>query len=546
MANVPEFIQQWERHCREVESSALPANFRAVLDDAAHHYGERLALQFIDSGDPGLTFSELRAAVMRVASAYSRIGIGEGAHVAVMIPNRVEFPLTWLALACLGAVMVPTNVSYTSGELDYVCNDARVSYLVIDASLLPVFEGMQDRPAALADSNVIVVGDGDGDGDERYRRYEEIVAAADPGFEPPTEPGPDALLNIQYTSGTTGFPKGCMQTQRYWIVLGRTAGSMSAPVRSLLTDHPYFYMDPQWELMWGLLDGVTVYAVGRMSTSRFWERVRKYDIEWAWFPNPVLKLPAEPNDADNPIRAFAAGWISAAAIKEAEARYGAPVRSAYGMTEIGGGTFVPLEIPDDDILDTVGLRAPFRELRIVDDNGSDVPDGTPGELIVRGDGLFLGYYNKPEANAGSFYADWFRTGDMFIRTESGYYKIIGRYKDMIRRSDENISAMEVEYVVRMLDAVREAAAVPVPDDYRGEELKIYVSLKDGLTQADCEPDAIIEHCRAHLAPFKIPRYIAYVETMPYTPSNKVAKHALTAGVDDLRKDAWDDQDKAWR
>ena len=540
MANVRDFIQQWEQRCREVESTELPANFRAVLDIAARKYEDRLALQFIDSDDPGLTFSELRDAVMRVASAYS--GIGAGTHVAVMIPNRVEFPLTWLALACIGAVMVPTNVSYTSGELDYVFNDARVSYLVIDASLLPVFEAMQDRPAALTDSKVVVIGDGD----DRYRRYEEIVAAADPAFEPPTEPGPDALLNIQYTSGTTGFPKGCMQTQRYWIVLGRTAGSMSAPVRSLLTDHPYFYMDPQWELMWGLLDGVTVYAVGRMSTSRFWQRVRKHNIEWAWFPNPILKLPAEPNDADNPIRAFAAGWISAAAIKEAEARYGAPVRSAYGMTEIGGGTFVPLEIPDDGILDTVGLRAPFRELRIVDDSGHDVPAGTPGELIVRGDGLFLGYYDKPDANAESFYGDWFRTGDMFVRTESGYYKIIGRYKDMIRRSDENISAMEVEHVVRMLDAVREAAAVPVPDDYRGEELKMYVSLKNGLTQADCRPDTIIEHCRLHLAPFKIPRYVAYVETMPYTPSNKVAKHEMTADVEDLRTGAWDDQDEVWR
>ena len=110
----------------------------------------------------------------------------------------------------------------------------------------------------------------------------------------------------------------------------------------------------------------------------------------------------------------------------------------------------------------------------------------------------------------------------------------------------DISAMEVEHVVRMLDAVREAAAVPVPDDYRGEELKMYVSLKNGLTQADCRPDTIIEHCRLHLAPFKIPRYVAYVETMPYTPSNKVAKHEMTADVEDLRTGAWDDQDEVWR
>jgi crotonobetaine/carnitine-CoA ligase len=242
---------------------------------------------------------------------------------------------------------------------------------------------------------------------------------------------------------------------------------------------------------------------------------------------------------------FAAGAISAAAIKEAEARFNAPVRTAYGMTEIGAGTWVPEEITDNDILDTVGLRAPFRELRVVDDNGDDVPDGTPGELIVRGDGLFLGYYKKPEANAESFYGDWFRTGDMFVRTERGYYKIIGRFKDMIRRSAENISAMEVEHVVREIDAIREAAAVPVPDDYRGEEVKVYVQLKPGFTVEDCDPPSILEHCRSRLAPFKVPRFIAYRDEMPYTPSNKVAKHEIVAGIDDLRAGSFDADAGRW-
>ena len=269
-------------------------------------------------------------------------------------------------------------------------------------------------------------------------------------------------------------------------------------------------MDPQWELVWGLLSGATVYAVGRMSTTRFWERVRAHDIEWAWFPNPILKLPKQEDDGTNPIRMFAAGAISAEAIHEAEARFNAPVRSAYGMTEIGAGTWVPEVVGDDEILETVGLRAPYRELRIVDENGNDVPDGTPGELVVRGDGLFLGYYKQPDANIESFHDDWFRTGDMFVKTENGFYKIIGRFKDMIRRSAENISAMEVEHVVREIDEVAEAAAVPVPDDYRGEEVKIYVQLKPGLSSDDCPPETIIEHCRERLAPFKVPRFVAYL------------------------------------
>jgi crotonobetaine/carnitine-CoA ligase len=535
------YQETWQRRCLEVEALELPHDFRELLDNAVARYGEQKAIEFIDDG-VSLTYAALHREVMCIAAAFHARGIEKGTHVAVFVPNRIEFPLTWLALACLGAVMVPTNVAYTATELDYLYNDADVSFLVIDASLLQAFESTQRRPSELTDDRVFVI---DGD-DRRFPAFETVVSGGDPDFSPPGELAPDDLLNIQYTSGTTGFPKGCMQTQRYWIVLGTTASAISPPVKSLLTDHPYFYMDPQWELVWGLLSGATVYAVGKMSTSRFWDRVRRHGIEWAWFPNPILKLPASGDDADNPIRMFAAGAISAEAILAAEARFNAPVRSAYGMTEIGAGTWVPEAVESDEILETVGLRAPFRELRIVDGNGNDVDDGEPGELVVRGDGIFLGYYKKPEANAESFYGDWFRTGDMFVRTENGYYKIIGRYKDMIRRSAENISAMEVEHVVREVDEVAEAAAVPVPDDYRGEEVKVYVKLKPGIDAVKCPPSRILEHCRERLAPFKVPRYLGYIDDVPYTPSNKVAKHEIVAGVDDLRSDAWDAVDQVWR
>lgn len=536
-----QFIDRWKKICLAVESRDLPADFRELIARSAKQYGDKKALCFIDD-DVSLSYCELEREVLKTASALSAAGVARDSRVALLVSNRIEFPLTWLALACLGAVVVPTNIGYTATELDYLYNDAGVSFLVVENSLLPAFEAMRKRPAALLDHHVFVIGESD----SGYPSYAEMCSGGDPDFVLPGTLDPGDLLNIQYTSGTTGFPKGCMQTQRYWLVLGATAGSISPDVDSLLTDHPYFYMDPQWELVWGLLDGVTVYAVGKMSTSKFWERVRKHRIEWAWFPGPILKQPKTDIDADNTIRMFAAGAISRAAILEAEARFGAPVRTAYGMTEIGAGAWVPEQVPDDEILDTVGLPAPFRELRIVDENGDDAPAGEPGELIVRGDGLFLGYYNKPEANTDSFYGDWFRTGDMFVRTKNGYYQIIGRYKDMIRRSAENISAMEVEHVAREIDAVAEAAAVPVPDDYRGEEVKLYVKLKPGVTIDDCSPGSIIAHCSTKLAPFKVPRYVAYVDDMPYTPSNKVAKHQLVAGVDDLRRGAWDGQEKTWR
>lgn len=541
-ADTHDYLAAWESRCREIEATELPANFRDLLDRAANLYGDRKALHFIDD-DQQITYTDLRDQVLRLASALYAAGVRKGTRVGVFLPNRIEFPLTWLALANIGAVMVPTNTGYTGSELNYIYNDAGISYLVVDQSLLPAIKEMKHRPDALTDENVFVVGESSA---TPYRPFGVLIDNGTPEFSPPKPPAADDLLNIQYTSGTTGFPKGCMQTQRYWIVIGATVALLAPDVRSLLTDHPYFYMDPQWQLVWCLYAGVTDHVAARMSSSRFWDRVRQNNIDWAWFPTPILKLPQTKSDMEHPLKNFYAGAISSEGVRLAEERFGVPVRSAYGMTEIGAGTVVPEEILEDEVLDTVGLRAPFRELRIVDEAGNDVPDGTPGELVVRGDGLFLGYYNKPEANENSFYGEWFRTGDMFIRTENGYYKIVGRFKDMIRRSSENISAMEVEHVVREIEDVAESAAVPVPDDYRGEEVKIYVQLVDGEDKTNCPPESIIEHCTKRLAKFKVPRYVAYTETFPYTPSGKVAKHELIADTKDLRTNSYDREDDLWR
>lgn len=537
-----EFIDEWEARCKEIEALDFPATFRELLDNAADKYGAQKAIQMID-GDGSLSFSELRTQVRRLACSLYESGVRKGSRVAVFLPNCIEFPTSWLAIANLGAVMVPTNTAYTGSELDFVYNDADVEFLIVHDSLVTVFESMNSRPARLVDKNVFVVGDASG---TPYKDFAALVDDGETEFQSPETLDSGDLLNIQYTSGTTGFPKGCMQHQRYWIVVGCTVAAMSPDITSLLTDHPYFYMDPQWQLVWSLYSGATVNIAPRMSSSQFWKRVREYQIDWAWFPAPILNLPKVENEDKHTIKRFHAGAISAANVLRAERRFGVTVRSAYGMTEIGAGTLVPEDIPDDSVLDTVGLRAPFRALRIVDENGEDVPDGAPGELIVRGDGVFLGYYNRSDANENSFYGDWFRTGDMFVRDENGYYRIVGRFKDMIRRSSENISALEVEHVIMEMPQIAEAAAVPVPDDYRGEEVKVYVKLNEGLGPDDCPPQAITEHAASRLAQFKIPRYYAYVDDFPKTPSDKIAKHELTGDVQDLRTGSYDRVDDMWR
>jgi acyl-CoA synthetase (AMP-forming)/AMP-acid ligase II len=195
---------------------------------------------------------------------------------------------------------------------------------------------------------------------------------------------------------------------------------------------------------------------------------------------------------------------------------------------------------------TCGVPAPFRETRIVGEDGRECPVGEAGELQVRGRSILLGYYKRPDANADSFDGDWFRTGDLFTVDEDGYYSIVGRIKDMVRRSSENISAREVEAVLHELPEVEEAAVVPVPDPLRKEEVKAYIKLKPGVDRKGFSLDALFEHCRKNLAAFKVPRYVAFIDEYPRTPSDKIAKSKLIAATDDLRKDSFDRVDATWR
>jgi acyl-CoA synthetase (AMP-forming)/AMP-acid ligase II len=157
----------------------------------------------------------------------------------------------------------------------------------------------------------------------------------------------------------------------------------------------------------------------------------------------------------------------------------------------------------------------------------------------------LGYYNKPEANAEAFVDGWFRTGDLFTRDEAGYHRIVGRLKDMVRRSGENIAAREVEAVLRAMPEIEEAAVVPVPDPDHGEEVKAYICLMPGVAREDASPERILAHCAAGRARFKQPRYIAYVESFSKTISDRVEKKVLTAGIADLRAGSYDRVEGRW-
>jgi acyl-CoA synthetase (AMP-forming)/AMP-acid ligase II len=501
----------------EIEAGFRPMSIGQFVTERCKALGEAIALDAFDR-DERATYAEVERMTNRIGNALKALGIRRGDRVGMMLSNRLFYPLAWLALAKIGAVHVPVNTRYTPREIAYVTGDSGATALIIEQGFLATFEAIETRPEGLPDDRVLVV-----DG-----AFDDAVAAASdaPCLDP--EVGPDDLMNIQYTSGTTGFPKGCMLTHEYWLMLGHAAQAWDIrPVSRMLTAQPFFYMDPQWHVIKAMGLGATLYMAPQLSATRFIGWVKRYRVEWCQFPELMTRQPAEADDGDTALVQVATfGWSPETA-RAFKARFGVRAREGFGMTEIGMGAWMPPEADEAYDSASVGVAAPFREVTIRDPEGHEVPAGAEGELWVRGRGIFKGYWNKPDANADAFRGDWFRTGDIFRADERGLLWLTGRIKDMIRRSSENIAAREVEAVIREIDAVEDCAAVAVPDPRRGEEVKIYIQRKPGM---GLEVGAILAHARARLAGFKVPRYIAFVDGFPRTVSNKIEKRNLPGGV----------------
>ena len=289
-------------------------------------------------------------------------------------------------------------------------------------------------------------------------------------------------------------------------------------------------------------------APARPSISKFLGWVQRYEIDYCAFPVPALHVMDDfPPEMGKSLKWVHAWYFHGDARERIEARFGVVARDSFGMTENGLVLYVPVDRPDLAASGSVGIPTPWREVRIVDDAGNDVADGEVGELWTAGPGHLHGYYRKTAANRDNFHGRWFRTGDLMRCDADGGYYLVGRIKDMIKRSGENISAAEVEGCLSKLSGIVMAAVVAVPDAARGEEIKAYVQLGADQTPEDITPQMILAHCAEHLAAFKIPRYIAYAEALPLTAGNdKVSKPQLTAGVEDLTAGAYDRVDDMWR
>ena len=508
---------------------------------AARLWPDRRCLTFDATGEQ-LSFAEIERRSDAFANALTANGVVPGDKVGVMLRNVASFPLSWLGISKAGATMVPLNVFYRRDDAAHLLSHSEAKAVVTADEFVPLLSEIGDTDGP-APRRLSIDGDGG-------RKAIELAPHLSNDAAPATTIAPAHLANIQYTSGTTGHPKGCMLSNAYWLALARKIVRYGGLGRDdvMLTAQPFYYMDPQWNVACALMAGCELVVLDRFHPSSFWSKVREHGATWFYclgtMPLMLLKQPPDPADRDNQVRMIMCSAIPPARHAEIEERWGAPWHEAFGMTETGGDLAVSRE-EHDALVGTGSIGRPMegREAAIHDDDGGALPAGEVGELVLRGANMMDGYYKNEAATAEIFKDGWMHTGDLARQDDDGRFYYVGRKKDMIRRSGENIAAVEVEETIASHPAVKLVGCVPVPDDMRGEEVKAYVVLQDG---ADADMGDLIAHCDARLAYFKVPRYWTFRDDLPRTPSERIAKGQLKDETADLRIGAYDRSDEVWR
>ncbi|WP_209374187.1 class I adenylate-forming enzyme family protein [Brevibacterium renqingii] len=474
--------------------------------------------EFLRTAEDSLTFAEVHELVEQSARTLVSLRVEQGERVGIRLPNGSNWVITWLAVLRIGAVAVPVNCAYETSDLDHVLSDSGASMIITDEEGRNKVEGTEAWATGSLMVVVDLVNSGHGTASKELPPLENITART--------------LANLQYTSGTTGFPKACMLAHEYWMTLGRRAQeNVDADVGDVtITTQPFSYMDPQWNTTLCLLARIPLVIRPRFSASRFWDWVREEGVTFFYVLGtmPTLLYKQEPTsaDKDNRVRIVMCSGIPPALHRQLEERWDAPWREAYGMTETGIDLCVPLAAQSSVGSGIIGWPVAGKEARVLSPDGSETAPGEQGELVVRGKPLMKGYWNLPDATAEVMRDGWFHTGDVVIQREDGAFRLVGRIKDMVRRGGENISSAEVENAANQHSDIIASAVVAVPDDLWGEQVKLFLLPKEGRTPSRALAEDVFELLQDHLARFKLPALIAFVDTFPLTPSERIIKSQI--------------------
>ena len=470
-----------------------------------------------------VTYAAMAAMVERLFGAYRAAGYGRGHRVALLLENRPAFFLHWFALNACGVSVVPINPDLRAAELEYL--------LAHSEAVLAVAIPARQADLRAAAPGLVVIGPDD-------------LAPAAPfaGVSPSGSPTDEAAL--LYTSGTTGLPKGCVVSQTWFLECGRWYGRMGGVCAltpgedRMLTPLPFFHMNAMaCSTMAMVMSGGCLIPLDRFHPTTWWNSVVQARATIVHclgvMPAILMKLPVSPAERAHEVRfAFCPG-PDRQMHEAAETRFGVKLIDAWAMTETGAGAVITAQHEPRIVgASCFGRVEPYMEARIIGEDGADLPADMPGELLVRRAGhdprfgFFTEYLKDPTATAASWDGGWFHTGDIVSRNAAGDMVFVDRKKNVIRRSGENISAVEVESVLLQHPHITAVAVAAVPDDLRGDEVLACVVVASSPDDPIVLANEIVTWCLSRLAYYKAPGYIAFVPALPLTATNKVQRGAL--------------------
>jgi crotonobetaine/carnitine-CoA ligase len=508
---------------------SLEGNRRTVpqlLLSSAQQFGERVS---ITDGARILSFTELPAVAAQVGSYLLRNGVESGDRVIVISENRIDTLELLFGCSWIGAQLVPINPATPAEQLSYFVEYIEPSIIFMEQGYDS--QGVSTEITVLELVSIDLV---------NTSSPTQTLWQGEKTTLPPAPVTPESPLTILLTSGTTGISKGVVCPHGQFLTWGESVGSMLdlGPNDISYTCLPLFHTNALNAAFQCLIAGATFHIGPRFSSSNFWQRNIDAKATTGFLlgamVSMLLNTPESSRDQAHTVTRILAPGTPQDALLAFESRFGSVLVEGHGMTETNAALGTPF---GERKLGYMGKAMAGFEAAVVDEFDSPVPDGEPGELVLRSNTPFsfaTGYWRLPEVTVAANKNQWFHTGDRVVRHD-GWFKFLDRIKDVIRRRGENISAWEVERVLDSHELVTRSAVVPVPSELGEDEVMAFV-IVSATSQPD--PESLRAWCRGSLPPFALPRYFEFVDELPLTDTGKVRKQLLRdRGVSEITWDA---------
>ncbi|MDU8926873.1 AMP-binding protein [Alisedimentitalea sp. MJ-SS2] len=510
-----------------------------VFQEAVTRWPDQDFLVSLSTGERpmrSLTYAEVAQEVEKYVKALSRAGYGAGQRVAVLVGTCPEHYILKLAVNRLSMSFVPVNPDYRPAELAYLLED---SDAVLAISCAPYAELML---AGIESAKATPV----------FAAFETMLNTLPRASRSPQgdNEGSSGEASLLYTSGTTGKPKGCILSHEYELMVGASYPRLGSPV--LLSENDRVFNPlPAFHINAGVVGFLGAMLVGaahmqpkRFSAKTWWQDIEESGATIFHYLGVVISVLLADRAAGpevlGDLRVGLGAGVEPALHVEFEKRFGIPLVEVWGMTEMC--RVISME-DEPRMIETRAFGRAYDgcEVQVWDDQGQDVPRGTPGEMVLRHSeetprkGFFSGYLNKIEATADAWEGGWFHTGDTVVMDEDGILFFVDRKKNIIRRAGENIAAAEIENVLFEDDRVVNVACVAVPDEVREEEVLAAIVLADGVMPSEETALNIFHQAYEKMAYYKPPGWVLFVDSLPVTGTQKVVKHQIFEPYEDPRE-----------